>query len=83
MDVIKLRISRWSNGALLALMIAFILTGPFEESLRQALIGSEGSLLIFFEKPIAAFFLMLAVVMIVSTIWRERSNGAVRIPQTE
>ncbi len=63
------------------LLISFILTGPFEESLRQALIGSEGSLLVFLEKPIAAFFLLLALVMVASTIWRERKSGALKLPQ--
>src|SRR3546814_3869071 len=35
------------------LLIAFILGPPFEEALRQALVGSEGSLAIFFTHPIA------------------------------
>ena len=51
------------------LLIAFILTQPFEESFRQALVKSEGSSLIFVTHPIALFFLILACVAILFT-WR-------------
>ncbi len=57
------------------LLIAFILTTPFEESLRQALIRSEGSLMVFLNHPIALFFLVLAVAAVVFTVWRERKTG--------
>lgn len=63
------------------LLISFILTGPFEESLRQALIKSEGSLVIFVTHPIAAFFLVLAVAMVALTVWRSRRAG-VALPQS-
>lgn len=51
------------------LLIAFVLTRPFEESPSQALVKSEGSLLIFLTHPIALFFLALAVATVVYT-WR-------------
>ena len=57
------------------LLIAFILTRPFEESLRQALIRSEGSLMVFLEHPIALFFLILAVAAVAFTVWREHKTG--------
>ncbi len=58
------------------LLIAFILTPPFEESLRQALIRSEGSPMIFVEHPIALFFLVMAVAAVSFTVWREKRGGA-------
>lgn len=63
------------------LLISFILTRPFEESLRQALIKSEGSLVLFVKQPISAFFLALAVVMVVLTVWRSRRSKVV-LPQS-
>lgn len=53
------------------LLIAFILTRPFEESLRQALIKSEGSMMIFVTQPIALFFLVLAIGAVALTIRRQ------------
>ncbi len=57
------------------LLIAFILGPPFEESLRQALVGSEGSLDIFFTRPIALFFLVLTALAILVTARRARRGG--------
>jgi putative tricarboxylic transport membrane protein len=54
------------------LLIAFILTRPFEESLRQAIIKTEGNLFLFLESPIAAVILILTVVALGFTAWRER-----------
>lgn len=59
------------------LLIAFILTLPFETSLRQALIKSEGSLMIFVTRPIAAFFLILAALALGFTFWRQRKHAVV------
>ena len=53
------------------LLIAFILCRPFEESMRQALIKSEGSVMIFLTQPIAAFFLVLAAGAIIFTVRRQ------------
>ncbi|MDU8929665.1 tripartite tricarboxylate transporter permease [Alisedimentitalea sp. MJ-SS2] len=55
-------------------LIAFILTSPLEEALRQALIGSNGSLMVFLEKPISAGFLILAAVMVASVTLRQRKQ---------
>ena len=41
------------------MLIAFILAQPFEEALRQALVGSEGDVTVFFTRPISAGFLVL------------------------
>ena len=60
------------------LLIAFILTRPFEEAMRQALIASEGALSIFVTRPIAAFFVVLTVLAIAFTIRRHmRGNAAI------
>ena len=61
------------------LLIAFILCRPFEESMRQALIKSEGSLMIFVTQPIAAFFLVLAVGALVFTVRRQHKLRAAQI----
>jgi putative tricarboxylic transport membrane protein len=61
------------------LLIAFILCRPFEESMRQALIKSEGSLMIFVTQPIAAFFLVLAVGALVFTVRRQHQLRAAQI----
>ncbi len=55
------------------LLIGYILANPFEEALRQALVGSEGSLKVFVVKPIAAGFLILTVLAIVFMIRRTLS----------
>ena len=55
------------------LLIAFILTKPFEEALRQALITSDGGLMIFIEKPISAIFLILAALMVASVALRAKN----------
>lgn len=52
------------------MLIAFILGRPFEEALRQALIGSEGSLAVFFTRPIAVGFLVLTVLSVWITVRR-------------
>src|SRR5690606_8769341 len=42
------------------MLLAFILGGMMEQSLRQALTISDGSLLIFIEKPISCALLLIA-----------------------
>lgn len=54
------------------LLIAFILTRPFEESLRQAIVKTEGNLFLFLESPIAVVILVLTVLALGFTAWRER-----------
>ena len=52
------------------LVIGYILGLPFEQALQQALASSNGSLMIFIQKPIALGFLILTVIMILMTIRR-------------
>ncbi|MBI4184934.1 MAG: tripartite tricarboxylate transporter permease [Proteobacteria bacterium] len=54
------------------LLIAFILTRPLEESMRQALVSSEGDPLVFLSSPISTAFALLAVAAVLYTGWRAR-----------
>lgn len=56
------------------LLIGFILGPLVEIGLRQSLIISRGSAAIFFERPITALFLALAVATVIWVGWRERRN---------
>lgn len=53
------------------LLVAFILTRPFEEALRQALIASEGDPGVFVARPIAAALLALTLLVLLLTIRRQ------------
>jgi len=57
------------------LVLAFVLGPMIEMSLRQSLILSGGSFLIFFLRPIAASLLGVAIFMIVSPIIRKYAVG--------
>jgi putative tricarboxylic transport membrane protein len=45
------------------LVVALVLGDITEEALRQSLILSDGSILIFFARPIAAFFTIIAIIL--------------------
>jgi putative tricarboxylic transport membrane protein len=48
---------------LASLVVAMVLGDITEEALRQSLILSDGSLLIFFTRPIAAFFMVMSLAL--------------------
>ena len=50
------------------LVLALVLGNLFEDSLRQSLMLSDGSFLIFFNRPIAAIFLWVAIVLLISPV---------------
>ncbi len=52
------------------LVLAFILSRLVEDSLRRTLIHADGSLLVFFERPIALVFLVLTVLILGSILFR-------------
>jgi putative tricarboxylic transport membrane protein len=52
------------------MLIAFILAQPFEEALRQSLVGSEGNLTVFFSRPISAGFIVLTAFSLWITLRR-------------
>jgi putative tricarboxylic transport membrane protein len=57
------------------LVVALVLGDMTEEALRQSLILSDGSLAIFFTRPIAAFFMVIAIILfllpVLLTAWRQ------------
>ena len=57
----------------MAPMVLAIVLGPLAEpALRQTLIGSHGSLMVFFQRPLSAIFLLLAVVFFLYPLARIR-----------
>ena len=58
------------------LLVAFILAPPLEESMRQALISSEGNPAVFVTSPIAAGFAGLTVLAVLATIYRHHKGLA-------
>jgi putative tricarboxylic transport membrane protein len=48
------------------LVLAFVLGDMMEQALRQSLIGSDGSFLVFFTRPISAGALLIAVLLLLS-----------------
>jgi putative tricarboxylic transport membrane protein len=55
------------------LVLAFILSRLVEDSLRRTLIQSDGSLMVFIERPIALVFLVLTVLTLGSIVMRSRA----------
>ena len=51
------------------LMLAFVLGPLFEKTLRQSLIISKGSFLIFLKRPIAAAFVCVAVIVVAASLY--------------
>lgn len=58
-----------------ALLIAFILGPMAEVYLRQALKISGGNLSVFITKPLAGFFLLLTIIMILRSIYKNIKNN--------
>ncbi|MBT3352598.1 MAG: hypothetical protein HN400_15085, partial [Nitrospinaceae bacterium] len=67
---------RKMDYAIAPLVIAFIITPTAERSLKQALIIADGELSVFVTRPISALFLLLSVLVCVSTIWRRKKAAA-------
>jgi putative tricarboxylic transport membrane protein len=73
------------------LILAMVLGGIFENALRQSLILSDGSPLIFFTRPIAAAFLWTAIALIILpghihlplrfTAWISSISSVMNIPK--
>jgi putative tricarboxylic transport membrane protein len=57
------------------LVLAFVLGPMIEISLRQSLILSEGSFLIFFVRPIAGVLLGAAILMLLAPMMRKHAQG--------
>jgi putative tricarboxylic transport membrane protein len=65
-------------------LIMALVLGPFMEgNLRRSLILSKGSFLIFFQQPIAAIFLGLAILVLISSLMTEKRKRMQAIKQGE
>ena len=53
------------------LILAVVLAQMMETSLSQSLMLSDGSLNIFFSRPISAFFMVLGIAAIIRGLWRQ------------
>lgn len=53
------------------LVIAYIITPMAERSFKQALLISGGDYTVFFTKPISLFFIVLAAVILILSIWKQ------------
>lgn len=61
------------------LVLALVLGGIFEDALRQSLLLSDGSFLIFFQRPISAVFICLAMALLLFPFlpWLRKKRPAV------
>src|SRR5258708_39186486 len=58
------------------MLLGFVLGPRFEENFRRAMLISRGDLLVFVERPISAFFVILSALLILTQIFvRMRANG--------
>ena len=55
-------------------LLAFVLGDTMESSFRQSLLSSEGSFTIFFERPISAVILGLAVLLLLLSVFKDRAG---------
>ncbi|WXJ81474.1 hypothetical protein MHLNE_08250 [Moorella humiferrea] len=65
------------------MVLATVLAQMLETSLKQSLVLSSGSPLIFFTRPIAAAFMFLAIIMIVWGLWLQFSGRSAQLAADE
>jgi putative tricarboxylic transport membrane protein len=67
------------------LVVALVLGFSTEEALRQSLIMSDGSMLVFFQRPLSAPIMIVAVLLfmlpLIQMVWR-RMRAQRHAPQT-
>ena len=68
-------VMRKNNFPIAPFLIAFILEPIGERAIRQSLILSDGSLLIFITRPISAFFIFLAIISIFLVLNMNKLGG--------
>jgi len=75
-------VMRWINMPVVPLLLALVLGRPLEEHLRISLTSSQGDLMIFFQSPFSLFFLGLAALSVIWSVFleprRERARQAKR-----
>ena len=66
-----------------SILLGFVLGPRFEENFRRALLIGHGDALLFVERPISAFFLLLCVVLVGTQIYmRFRKRNGLATPDT-
>jgi len=68
---------RLLNFPLPPLLIGFVIGKGFEEALRQSLLVSQGSPMIFIQRPIAAVFVFLAAFVLILTMRSSIKKGGI------
>lgn len=72
-------VMKYANYEPAPLVIGLVLGGIIEEGLRQGLLILEGNVLLFFERPISATFLVIAIVLVIwQTARAVRAKAALR-----
>ncbi|HYL79278.1 MAG TPA: tripartite tricarboxylate transporter permease [Candidatus Acidoferrum sp.] len=61
------------------IILGIVLGKLMEEKMRQSLVISDGSLMIFLTRPISLFLLILAVISITNPYWKQIGAGARRL----
>jgi putative tricarboxylic transport membrane protein len=65
------------------LLLGLVLGPLFESALRRSLLLSEGSPLIFLTRPLSAFFLLVALIFLISPLFSRRKLGGEAIAMHE
>ena len=73
---------RWLDMPVVPLLLALVLGGQLEEHLRVALTSAQGDLTIFVTSPFSLFFLCLAIVSVVWSIYAHRRSNLNKIDPT-
>ena len=60
-------------------ILGIVLGRLMEEKMRQSLVISDGSMMIFINRPISLFLLLLAVVAITNPYWKQIGQGIRRL----
>jgi putative tricarboxylic transport membrane protein len=60
-------------------ILGIVLGKLMEEKMRQSLVISDGSMMIFINRPISLFLLFLAVVAITNPYWKQIGQGIRRL----
>ena len=64
-------IMRKLDFPLAPLVIAYIITPMAERSFKQAMLLSDGDYSVFFTKPISLFFIILAAIILILSVWKK------------
>ena len=67
-------VMKWLDMPVVPLLLALVLGRPLEEHLRVSLISSQGDPMIFFTSPFSVFFLLLALLTVVLSLYSERGT---------